>query len=92
MNASLINENELIQLEQTLKDFRNHVDILHDRIKHIESMIQLATSVKQMENGEMKHTDAQILGQRGGVARARKLSASRRKEIAKKAAAARWKK
>jgi hypothetical protein len=34
---------------------------------------------------------AQLLGQRGGKARARILSAERRKEIAQKGAAARWK-
>jgi len=34
---------------------------------------------------------AQLLGQRGGKARAKVLSAERRKEIAQKGAAARWK-
>jgi hypothetical protein len=34
---------------------------------------------------------AQMLGQRGGKARAKVLSAERRKEIAQKGAAARWK-
>ena len=38
-----------------------------------------------------KDKAAQSLGQRGGRARAKTLSASRRKEIAQKAAAARWK-
>jgi len=39
-----------------------------------------------------KNKAAQSLGQRGGRARAKALSARRRKEIAQKAAAARWKK
>jgi len=38
-----------------------------------------------------KDKAAQSLGQRGGWARAKALSARRRKEIAKKAAAKRWK-
>jgi len=38
-----------------------------------------------------KDKAAQSLGQRGGWARAKALSARRRKEIAQKAAAARWK-
>jgi hypothetical protein len=38
-----------------------------------------------------KDKAAQSLGQRGGKARAKSLTAKRRKEIAKRAAAARWK-
>jgi hypothetical protein len=38
-----------------------------------------------------KDKAAQSLGQRGGRARAKALSVQRRKEIARKAAAARWK-
>jgi hypothetical protein len=38
-----------------------------------------------------KDKAAQSLGQRGGRARAKALSAKRRKEIARKAAATRWK-
>jgi len=38
-----------------------------------------------------KDKAAQSLGQRGGRARAKALSAKRRKEIAQKAAATRWK-
>jgi hypothetical protein len=38
-----------------------------------------------------KDKAAQSLGQRGGKARAKSLTAKRRKEIAKHAAAARWK-
>jgi hypothetical protein len=40
--------------------------------------------------GERKRA-AQMLGQRGGKARAKVLSAERRKEIAQKGAEARWK-
>ena len=38
-----------------------------------------------------KNKAAQELGKLGGVARAKSMGAKRRKEIAKKAAAARWK-
>jgi hypothetical protein len=41
--------------------------------------------------GDGKDKAAQSLGQRGGWARARALSPRRRKEIAQKAAAMRWK-
>jgi hypothetical protein len=40
---------------------------------------------------DVRKEAAQMLGQRGGRARAKILSAERRKEIAEKAAAARWK-
>ena len=53
----------------------------------------------QMEMAEKKRTDmeqknpaASALGKLGGPARAAKLSAKRRREIAKKAAEARWSK
>ena len=42
--------------------------------------------------GEGKDPNAQALGSKGGRARMRKLSPSKRSEIAKKAAAKRWKK
>jgi len=43
------------------------------------------------EETDGKDKAAQSLGRRGGRARAKALSASRRKKIAQKAAAARWK-
>jgi hypothetical protein len=42
------------------------------------------------EAGDGKDKAAQSLGRKGGKARAEKMSAKRRSEIAKKAAAARW--
>ena len=38
----------------------------------------------------MKNPDAVYLGKKGGKARAKKLSPERKREIAKKAAKARW--
>ena len=56
---------------------------------------QIANSVVK-EATEEKNPHAQALGRlgglRGGKARANKLTPARRKEIARKAAAARWKK
>lgn len=54
----------------------------------------LSTDIAQKALSEGKNPLAAYLGQRGGQkggkARAEKLSAKKRKEIAKKAAAARW--
>ena len=38
-----------------------------------------------------KQPDDDVIGRPGGIARAKKLSAARRSEIAKKAASERWK-
>jgi hypothetical protein len=62
--------------------------------------IGAAIKVAQIATGEIedeltedgKNKAAQALGRKGGQARADNLSAKRRKEIAKNAAAARWKK
>ena len=47
---------------------------------------------KAAESPDGRNRAAAQLGSRGGKARARKLGAKRRSEIASKAAAARWKK
>ena len=47
---------------------------------------------KASESPDGKNQAAVQLGKKGGRARARKLGAKRRSEIASKAAAARWKK
>lgn len=39
----------------------------------------------------VKAVDMDVIGRPGGIARAKKLSAARRKEIAQQAAKARWK-
>lgn len=62
-----------------------------DTNKRAKSVVEQATGQDQVNN---TLTPAQILGKaggkKGGPARAKALSAKRRKEIAKKAAAARW--
>jgi hypothetical protein len=60
-----------------------------DTNKKAKSVVDLATS-----GNEETKSAAQILGRQGGLkggkARAKSLTAKRRKEIAQKAAAARW--
>lgn len=60
-----------------------------DTNKRAKSVVDLATG-----NSDETKSAAQILGRQGGLkggkARAKSLSAKRRTEIAKKAAAARW--
>lgn len=55
---------------------------------------ELAASIVQKATSEGKNPAAVMLGRlgglKGGKARAKKLSAKKRKEIAKKAAKARW--
>ena len=57
---------------------------------------ELAASIVQKATAEGKNPAAVMLGRlgglKGGKARANKLSAKKRKQIAKKAAAARWSK
>ena len=62
-------------------------------------VIGAAVKIAQIATGEIedevsddgKNKAAQALGRMGGAARAKKLSKEQRSEIAKKAAAARWK-
>ena len=68
--------------------------------KRPADVIGAAIKVAKIATGEIeedvaddgKDKAAQSLGRKGGAARARKLTATERKEIAKKAAKARWKK
>lgn len=68
------------------------------RQKRPADVIGNAVKVMQIATGEAKeeYTDdgknkaAQILGRKGGKARAEKMTPQRRSEIAKKAAAMRW--
>ncbi|HVT84078.1 MAG TPA: hypothetical protein VHD35_02705 [Chitinophagaceae bacterium] len=65
-----------------------------DTNKRAKSVVDLATQEKETINQDEAKTAAQQLGRlgglKGGKARAKALSAKRRSEIAKKAAAARW--
>lgn len=68
--------------------------------KRPADVIGAAVTVAKIATGEIedapedegKNKAAQELGRKGGKARAKSLSAKRRKEIAKKAAAKRWSK
>lgn len=68
-----------------------------DANQHVKNVVDLATD-KGIEHtiGDVKNPAAVELGRLGGLkggrARAESLSAKRRKQIAKKAANARWKK
>jgi hypothetical protein len=57
------------------------------------TVMRILTGVEEGDYGaeDGKDKAAQSLGQRGGNARAKALSAKKRAQIAKKAAAARWK-
>ena len=55
-------------------------------------VMEIATGQREEElEDDGKDPAAKALGSKGGKARAAKLSAERRKEIARKAASARWK-
>lgn len=63
-----------------------------DAIARAVKVMRIATGEEQDELTEDgKDKAAQSLGRRGGKARAKKISAERRREIAKKAASRRWK-
>ncbi|MHA7873295.1 MAG: RNA-binding protein [Hyphococcus sp.] len=57
-------------------------------------MMKIATGEEEEEfdGKDGKDPAAQAMGRKGGAARAKKLSAKKRAEIAKKAAIKRWKK
>jgi hypothetical protein len=74
---------------------------VNSKVKHPE-VFQLANTIAEAATDETKHEDkpqknqaavelGRLGGLKGGKARAESLSAKRRKEIAKKAAQARWK-
>ena len=54
------------------------------------AIVDEATSEKEQEPVSQQTEAGRLGGLKGGKARAKKLSAKRRSEIAKKAAAARW--
>ncbi len=62
-----------------------------DVIGNAVRVMQIATGEAEEEyDDDGKDKAAQALGRKGGKARAEKMSPERRKEIARKAAAARW--
>ncbi len=65
-----------------------------DTNKRAKSVVDLATTDETLLTSDGKNAAAVALGRKGGLkggkARAKKLSAKRRSEIAQKAAAARW--
>ena len=63
-----------------------------DVIGNAVRVMQIATGeVEETIEDDGKDPNAKALGAKGGKARAEKLTAEQRSEIAKKAAAARWK-
>jgi hypothetical protein len=69
------------------KGQKRPADVIGNAIK----VMKIATGEDEEEYTEDgKNKAAQSLGRKGGAARAKKLSKRQRREIAKKAAAARW--
>lgn len=70
------------------KGQKRPADVIGNAVK----VMKIATGEDEEEFTEDgKNKAAQALGRKGGAARAKKLSKKQRQEIAKKAAAARWK-
>ena len=70
------------------KGQKRPADVIGTAIK----VAKIATGeIEDVQPDDGKNKAAQELGRLGGKARAKKLSRGRRSEIAKKAAAARWK-
>lgn len=72
------------------KGERRPADVIGAAVK----VMRIATGEEPEDFGPETGKDkaAQALGKKGGAARAAKLSASQRKEIAERAASSRWKK
>ena len=68
------------------KGQKRPADVIGNAVK----VMRIATG--QIEESPAAHSTAAELGKKGGAARARKMTPGQRAEIAKKAAAARWKK
>jgi hypothetical protein len=83
------------QSSKTKRPARDEVQAAYDVVQHV--IRQTETTIKPLpEPAPEKNPAAVALGRLGGLkggrARAEKLSARKRREIAKKAAAARWQK
>ena len=70
------------------KGQKRPADVIGNSVK----VMKIATGEEEEEfdNAEGKDPAAQAMGRKGGAARAKKLSAKKRKEIAKKAEEKRW--
>jgi len=73
------------------KGEKRPADVIGNAVK----VMRVATGEEEEEydkDDDGKDKAAQSLGRRGGKARAQKMTSARRAEVAKKAAAARWRK
>jgi len=73
------------------KGEKRPADVIGNAVK----VMRVATGEEEVEydkDDDGKDKAAQSLGRRGGKARAQKMTSARRAEVAKKAAAARWRK
>lgn len=73
------------------KSIKRPVDVVSNAVHVMRVLTGEADDVQPKTLSE-KNAAAQELGRKGGAARAKSMSAKRRSEIAKKAAAKRWKK
>ena len=75
---------------KTPKGAKRPADVVSNAVK----VMRIATGEEEEEfdGKDGKDPAAQAMGRKGGTARAKKLSAKKRSEIAKKAATKRWKK
>lgn len=71
------------------KGERRPADVIGNAVKVMRIAVGEEAEDKPPDDG--KNKAAQELGRLGGTARAKSMTAKRRKEIAKKAAASRWK-
>jgi hypothetical protein len=70
------------------KGEKRPADVIGNAVKVMK--IAVGEEVEETSANEGKNKAAQELGRMGGAARAKSMTAKRRKEIAKKAAARRW--
>jgi hypothetical protein len=75
-------------MPKTLKGDKRHADVASNAVHVMKIATGAIKESDPMDDGKSKA--AVELGRKGGAARARKLSAKRRREIAKTAARARW--
>ena len=74
-------------MPKTPKGHKRPADVISNAV-HV---MKIATGeIEEATTGDGKNKAAVELGRKGGNARARQLSAKKRREIAKRAAAARW--
>jgi hypothetical protein len=76
-------------MPKTPKDHKRPADVVSNAV-HVMKITTGEIEEERTEDGKSKA--AVELGRKGGLARAKSVSAKRRKQIAEKAAASRWKK